>query len=297
MSEDAGDRAGLAIIHKKPDITSFQTLGAIKNALGLKRVGHTGTLDRVAEGVLIVLSGWCTRLAPWFLTLDKTYQATIRFGLETDTLDPEGKEVATGPIPSEKLMRETIDAFRGEIEQIPPSYSAIHINGVRAHKLARSGQAVTPEKRKVFVHEIDVLSIDGADCVVKVRCSKGTYIRTLARDIGLACNSRAYLTNLVRTAVGEFSLEDAVDPQKFSPQDIIQIEEALGFIRSISKIDIQDNATSKILHGGALSPEDFQSSIISDGLYWAADSSGHLLAIFEKTGSSLQYRMVRPATL
>ncbi|MDR2541927.1 MAG: tRNA pseudouridine(55) synthase TruB [Treponema sp.] len=210
--------SGLILLNKKPGITSFDALRDIKRSLGTGKVGHTGTLDKFASGLLIVLVGKALKLSQWFTNCDKKYKGRICFGIETDTLDPEGSIIAKADLPTRELIEDVLKQFRGEIKQIPPVYSAIHINGKRASALAREG--VTPEmkKRPVTIHEIELLSWDPPFADVFVHCSSGTYIRSLARDIALAAESRGYLIELERTQVAGFVLAEVENPEKLSPR-------------------------------------------------------------------------------
>lgn len=217
---------GIIFLHKKQGVTSFQALGRIKKVLNTGKVGHTGTLDKFAEGLLILLTGKLTRMNALITDLDKEYEALIRFGRETDTLDPEGETVAEADPPTLKTIESVLNQFKGEISQIPPRYSAIHIDGKRAHELARSGKEVEMPSREITVHDLEILEYENNDLKLRVHCSKGTYIRSLARDIGIACGSRAYVQELVRTAVGPFSLDTAVDVENFKgPEDFYSWEE------------------------------------------------------------------------
>jgi tRNA pseudouridine55 synthase len=159
---------------------------------------------------MIVLTGSMTKLNQVFSTMDKRYRATICFGQETDTLDPEGEVIATSSIPTLAQIQEAIPQFIGDIQQSPPQYSALHIGGKRASKLARAGKVVVMEKRPVSVFSFELVSFEDNLLVADIHVSKGTYIRSLARDLALACNSRGYLVDLVRTQIGPFMLEDAI---------------------------------------------------------------------------------------
>ena len=161
---------------------------------------------------MIVLTGSMTKLNQVFSTMDKRYRATIAFGTETDTLDPEGEVVATADIPTIEQIQSAIPQFLGEIQQSPPQYSALHIGGKRASKLAREGKVVVMEKRPVSVYSFKIISFVNNLLVADIHVSKGTYIRSLARDLALECNSRGYLVALVRTQIGPFLLEEAIDP-------------------------------------------------------------------------------------
>lgn len=189
---------------------SFASLSAIKNAFGTNKVGHTGTLDSFADGLLVVLTGRLTRLVPHITRFDKTYLALVRFGTETDTLDPTGAVVRTGTVPSRGQVERVIPQFIGTIAQVPPLYSAIHVGGgQRASDLARAGKTAAIPARNITIYDIQLRDFAGEYALMEVRCSKGTYIRALARDIAAACGSCAHLAALRRTAVGPFTLAQA----------------------------------------------------------------------------------------
>ena len=200
--------SGIILLNKKPGITSFDALRDIKRALGTGKVGHTGTLDKFAQGLLIVLVGKALKLSRWFSHCDKKYEGRIHFGAETDTLDPEGTVIAEATPPSREKVEEVLSQFRGEIEQAPPVYSAIHVNGQRASNLARAGLKPEMKKRPVTIYKLELLSWEPPFADIFVHCSSGTYIRSLARDIALTAGSRAFLCKLVRTQVAGFKLGD-----------------------------------------------------------------------------------------
>ena len=201
---------GLILLHKRPGVTSFDALRDIKRLIGSGKAGHTGTLDKFAEGLLLVLTGRALKLSRWFTHCDKQYEGTIRFGAETDTIDPEGSVIATAPLPTREAVEQAISRFTGEIEQAPPAYSAIHIDGERASTLARRGEAPEMRKRPVTIYRLELVAWEPPDARIFVHCSGGTYIRSLARDIALAAGSRAHLSALLRTQVAGFKLENAV---------------------------------------------------------------------------------------
>ncbi|MDR1565845.1 MAG: tRNA pseudouridine(55) synthase TruB [Treponema sp.] len=210
----AGDcNGGFLLLKKSPGVTSFESLNIVKKALRTGKVGHTGTLDKFASGLLIVLTGRALKLAPWFSLCDKEYEGCIRFGFETDTLDPEGSPVAEGRIPSREDVEAALSGFRGCILQAPPAYSAVHVDGQRASDLARQGRGPEMKKRPVTVYSLEILSWSPPSATVRVCCSAGTYIRSLARDIALAAGTRAHLSALVRTRIGGFRLDRAFDPE------------------------------------------------------------------------------------
>jgi len=225
-------RTSLLLLHKPIGVTSFSSLKPVKRFVD-KKTGHAGTLDRFAEGLMIVLTGAFTKLNPLCSGLDKRYIATISFGEETSTLDPEGKCIAEGPIPTRETIESVLDEqFIGEILQTPPEYSAVHIQGKRAYQLARAGESVDIPARTVFIHRLKILSWESPVLTVEVHCSKGTYIRSLARDIAIACGSRAHLIALKRTAIGPFSLDEAIA----SDDESVLVEHAKASIDRVSRL-------------------------------------------------------------
>lgn len=245
-----GTNASILLINKKPGLTSFSSLNDVKRTIDPK-VGHAGTLDKFARGLLVVLTGSMTRLNVLFSNMDKTYRAEIQFGSETDTLDPEGQVIAEADIPSFSAIEKAIPTFLGTIEQQPPQYSALHINGRRASDLMRSGKMVEMEKRPITVHSFIPISYEKGILVADIHVSKGTYIRSLARDLGLAAGSRAYLSGLERTSIGPFSLADAVDAKDSGllVASVGQTDERLRKVESVSIIEVADDELFRIANG------------------------------------------------
>ena len=224
--------SGIILLAKKYGKTSFSSLSSVKHALGTGKVGHTGTLDSFADGLLVVLSGRLTRLVPHITNFDKKYVALIEFGEETDTLDPTGSVIKSGGrIPTESELRAAISSFVGEIEQVPPLFSALHVDGKRASDLARTGKEAELPARKITIFDIKLLDFKGKYALVEVHCSKGTYIRALARDIAKKCGTFAHLYALRRTKVGPFELSDAVG---YSELDDFTIDSLLEHPRTFS---------------------------------------------------------------
>lgn len=201
-------RFRLLILDKSEGITSFASLGEVKRFYKGSKVGHAGTLDKFASGLMIVLTGQATRLVPVFSSLDKSYQVTARFGSETDTLDPEGEVVRTTGLPSEEAVLSVLPQFRGDIMQQPPVYSAIHIDGKRAYQEARKGREVEMPSRPVYVYSLEMDSFSRTEAVFTAHVSKGTYIRSLVRDIAAASGSSAHAIALRRLSIGPYTLED-----------------------------------------------------------------------------------------
>lgn len=220
---------GIILLSKQSGITSFSSLWQIKNALGTKKIGHTGTLDTFAEGLLVVLAGRLTRLCSYVTDCGKEYEALVVFGTETDTLDPDGTVISESPLPALQSVLDSLSAFRGDILQRPPLYSAVHVSGQRASDRMRKGEAVELPLRPVTIYSLEAVSIFAADntdaqsgspvarMILRISCSKGTYIRSLARDIARACGSCAHLGALRRTRIGPFALADAAGHSMLSP--------------------------------------------------------------------------------
>ena len=216
----------IRLLDKEKGITSFQALSPFKKSMKGIKVGHAGTLDRFASGMIVVLTGGATKLNPVFSSFDKEYIASIRFGCETDTLDPEGEVIATASCPDEKTVMDVIPSFIGRQMQRPPVYSAIHVDGRRAYKEARKGHDIEMPEREIEVSSISLLSFSGDEAVIRVSVSKGTYIRALARDIALRAGSRGYLTELRRIRTGPWTFSD-------SDKDTNQLLEMTGLLSSV----------------------------------------------------------------
>lgn len=218
---------GIVLVAKQSGMTSFSSLWQIKNALGTKKIGHTGTLDNFADGLLVALSGHLTHLASFVTDCSKEYLASISFGTETDTLDPEGTSIKSAPLPRLVDVERSLPSFMGQIMQCPPHYSAVHVDGKRSSDRIRNGEVVELSARPVTIHAIDIMNATVTDSglsklVIRVSCSKGTYIRSLARDIAAASGSCASLWNLRRTRIGPFSLDDAAGVSMLAPFDSLE---------------------------------------------------------------------------
>jgi len=197
--------------------TSFDVVNKIRKALRIRKAGHTGTLDPFASGLLIVLTGKKTKLAPTFINLPKTYEGIIELGVETDTLDVDGKVIGRKDVAefSPDEIESALKRFEGESFQIPPSYSAVKIGGTRAYKYARQNQPVKLAPRKIHIYSIRLLGYSERDIHFSVTCSKGTYVRALARDVAKALGTIGYLKSLRRCRIGDYSVERAWDIDAF----------------------------------------------------------------------------------
>ena len=273
---DAGDF--VVPVDKPEGPTSHDVVARARKALGTRRIGHTGTLDPFASGLLVLCVGRTTRLAEYLTGLDKTYRAEALLGVETDTLDRDGDVVAESDAWRGLAEEDVRGAFRrltGTIEQVPPQFSAKKVGGEAMHKKARRGETVELPPASVTVHRLELESMDPPRIGFTVRCSSGTYVRALARDLGTALGCGAHLTRLRRTRVGRLTVDDAVsleelaDPEavervRLSPLEalahfeIVQMEaEAVGRIRHGQKVRVEGVGaagpeTVAVAHGGEL---------------------------------------------
>ena len=305
MKVPANKTDGLLLLHKNPGLTSFESLGFIKKNLSTGKAGHTGTLDKFASGLLIVLVGEAAKLASLFSGCRKIYEGQIHFGIETDTLDPEGNIIARAEVPARAAVETILDGFRGNILQAPPAFSAVHIDGVRAHKLSRQGRPPEMKKRPVTIHELELISWDPPFAGIRVNCSAGTYIRSLARDIALAAGSRGYLSGLVRTHIGKFRLADAFNPQDLNqdtdiktalPEAIHPITPAVFELLDMPSGAANPDQLRSILHGQSLEGKIFE-SLLHDlpdapaaGIF--DEETSRLIAVLEQNNGKWQYGRV-----
>jgi len=281
--------SGILNINKPGGMTSHDVVNRVRKIVGIRKVGHTGTLDPMATGVLLVCVGQATRLIEYLMIGEKQYQATLKFGQSTNTYDADGEITATRDAShlTEAALHQALTAFVGTIEQRPPAFSAIKKDGVPLYKLARKGASVTPLARAVRIEAIDVLDFDSPEAILRITCQAGTYIRSIAHDVGQALGVGAHLTELIRLANGNWRVEDAIS--------LDALEQAVA-----------DEALSQVLHPKelavahlpriVLSPEDMRrvslgqfvddASLLDNELTAAYNPSGELAAILvpHKTG-------------
>ncbi len=200
-------------LNKDYGITSHDAVTAVKNLLKVRKAGHAGTLDPIATGLLLVCTNEATKISPFLSGLDKEYIVTMKLGESTDTYDSEGKVTKKFEISNLKFkiedVKKIIQRFTGEIEQIPPMYSAIKVSGKPLYKLARAGVEVERKPRKVTINDIEIAAFEPPFLTIKVSCSKGTYMRSLCNDIGEALGAGAHMTGLIRTRIGNFTIENS----------------------------------------------------------------------------------------
>jgi len=283
---------GAVLLDKPPGTTSFGALGPLKRGFETRRIGHTGTLDPFASGLLIALVGKMTRLAGYVTDYGKEYFATFRFGEETDTLDTEGKVIYRGQVPTETAIRGALPAFLGAIDQRPPAFSAVHVDGVRAHRLARSGQEVDIPPRRVVIDAFEPLDWNPPDLRVRISCGKGTYVRSLARDLGVALESRAYVRELRRTRIGPYSVDAAVAPETAAQgQGLLTPREFLAHGGEIPELSVGEAAAERVRNGTPLSPGLLGQSPPGEGLF-SLVHDGSVVALCRSQRGELSYLAV-----
>ncbi len=279
---------GVLVVNKEADWTSHDVVAKVRGLLGRIKVGHAGTLDPAATGVLPVLVGRATRVAEYLMEWDKEYRAVLRLGDTTDTQDATGKVLArtdASEIRGETIQ-ETIARFRGPQWQVPPMYSAVKVGGRPLYKAARAGETVERAERQIVVHALDVLAIDGRDVVLNVVCSKGTYIRTLCADIGQALGVGGHLYSLERRRVGPLSIDQALTIDQIASQAAIgtlqrQLVPLSQALEQLPVFVVSDEQVRLVLHGGAVSPVGLRpSSFPAEPIpVRLEDKDGRLLAI------------------
>lgn len=254
------DPSGLLLVDKGEGVTSFQVVALLRRLLGVHKIGHGGTLDPHATGLLPILVGETTKLTPFLTEQDKEYEATVLLGIRTDTLDVTGRVLETRPIPS--LARETIEGllarFVGEISQVPPMFSALHHEGRRLHELARQGVTVERPPRKVRVHAIGLLDFALPRLTLRIACGKGTYVRSLCADLGEALRCGATVERLTRTRVGRFPLADAAPwSEVASLRDPAPLWKRLlppeAVLEHLASVSLPEHAATRFCHGQAVS--------------------------------------------
>lgn len=287
---------GLAVVDKEAGWTSHDVVAKARGIVGQKKVGHSGTLDPDATGVLLLGFGKVTRLLSYLTALPKSYVGEVVLGTETDTLDAAGEVTATHDMRSVTLdqARAAAEAFVGDIEQIPPMVSAVKIGGKRLHELARAGETVERPPRPVTVHRLHLEEAHPATTEeamvlrIEVDCSSGTYIRTLADDLGHALGGGAHLRALRRTAIGSFGLAEA------RPLDQLEILAPAVALRDYPALTVDDELAARIANGAVLSRDELGvGPDAGDGPWGVRSAAGDLLAVYE----SRDRERVKPAVV
>jgi tRNA pseudouridine55 synthase len=288
--------SGILVVDKIAGVTSFDAVALARKRLGVRRIGHAGTLDPAATGVLPLLVGEATKLAPYLMDEDKEYVTTVRFGVTTDTHDLAGRVLSETVVSD--LTREALEvacrAFVGRIRQVPPMYSAVHHAGRRLYELAREGTEVDRAPRDVVVREVEVQAVDGSQATLRVVCGKGTYVRVLAADLGAALGWGAAVERLVRTRVGRFALADAL-----LWRDLVEASVAAVWARvlpldaglaHLPELRLDTAGARRFVHGQAA---DLTRPLAPRQLARVYDAAGVLLGVGEVAPTGASVRPVR----
>jgi tRNA pseudouridine55 synthase len=274
----------LLVVDKPAGMTSHDVVARVRRSLGTRKVGHAGTLDPMATGVLVLGVERATRLLGHLMLTEKTYSATVRLGASTTTDDAEGETTAVAPAAhlTEADVRSALAAFEGDIEQVPSTVSAIKVDGKRAYARARDGEEVELKARPVTIHEIAAGSFrvegDCLDLEIRVRCSSGTYIRAIARDLGAALGVGGHLTALRRHSVGPFTLEDAVTDLDKPILITLTIDKAAR--RAFPAYDLDEVQAQAVRYGRALDLD-----LGHEGEVAVFDPEGEFLALYRQNGA------------
>lgn len=286
---------GLLVLDKPPGVTSHDVVAIVRRATGEKSIGHLGTLDPMATGVLPLLLGKYTRLAQFFGQAEKHYEGHIRFGFATDTFDAEG-----APVNEPRALRSSVEelramaqVFRGEIDQIPPVYSAKKINGVAAHKLARAGAEVPVKPARITIHGFELTSLEGDMAAFNMQVSAGGYVRSVAHELGQIAGCGAHLASLRRTRAGAFTLADAVTVNQLKQaSSAAEIEALLPHPRTMlpemPSVTVDDQLAGRIRNGMQVNLPDFSEA----SLVKVFTSPTDLLAIARRIAGTLMQPIV-----
>lgn len=284
---------GFLVLDKPGGITSHDLVAAVRRAVGIRRVGHAGTLDPMATGALVVAVGRVTRLIRFLQPLEKEYLAVARFGVATDTLDADGEEVWRGEMPVSRMdVEAALGTFVGEIRQIPPMVSAVKVEGRRLYELAREGRTVEREARRVTIHSLEVTRFEGGSnplVGLRVVCGKGVYVRSLADDLARALGGRAHLVELRRTRLGRHSVGErpgaAPGPDDLGDWDKWMLPPAEGLADLPART--ADPPTLEMVRHGRRLPTDAVPQLEEGRPTRILDGSGRLWAIYRRSGLRL----------
>jgi tRNA pseudouridine55 synthase len=278
------DPDGLVLVDKPAGLTSHDVVDAVRRALGTRRVGHTGTLDPMATGLLVLGVGRATRLLRYLGDLDKTYEGSGLLGAETDTLDLEGAVIRTHQVTADRPQVErAAAALVGESLQRPPAYSAVKVGGRKLYDAARAGETLEAEPRRIRVGAFDITAFDPPAFDFQAVVSSGTYVRVLVAEIGSALGCGAHLTRLVRTAIGPFPLSDAVPPDRVI--DPLPVERA---VEHLPRLRLGAEESRVAANGSILGPAGI------DGPYGVFSPDGRLIGVYRDHGGQARPEMILP---
>ncbi|GMQ56957.1 tRNA pseudouridine(55) synthase TruB [Vallitalea sediminicola] len=280
---------GIINIYKEKGYTSFDVVAILRRKLKIKKVGHTGTLDPEAEGVLPVCIGKATKVADYITDTTKTYLATMTLGIETDTEDHTGEVISKKEVTSSKeQIEEAVNSFIGDYSQVPPMYSALKVNGKRLYKLARQGKTIERKARNIYIYNIDIIKIDGNNIDMKVECSKGTYIRTLCADIGTKLGCGAHMSKLIRTKSSLFSINSSIKLEEVDYYiENNKLNEIVTSIDQVfpnySKLVIHSRYDKFLYNGNKLKVESIKGNedIINQMQYRIYDENNNFIGVYQ----------------
>jgi len=290
------DLDGIILVHKPLHLTSHDVVDRIRKLLGTKKVGHFGTLDPLATGLLMIAVGKATRFFPFYLKTDKTYRGRIRMGFSTDTYDAEGKSTSpkSNAYPDKKRLKMSMNAFLGEIDQIPPLYSAKKFKGQPLYAYARQNKQIDAQPARVVIHSFQLLDYKPPHIDVNVRCSSGTYIRSLAHDLGQALGCGAHLSQLERTAIGSFSIDESYHLEDL--KSLIhenKIETFLipleSLLPEISKIILKESGKTLAQNGNMIFAENIQRVIPPDMTSSDIKTEDQIFRLFSPEGRLIAF--------
>ncbi len=284
---------GIINIYKEKGYTSHDVVAKLRGILQMKKIGHTGTLDPDAQGVLPVCLGKATRLCEMLTEKEKVYEAVLLLGVETDTQDTSGTVLAKYPVTvSEEQVKNVIEQFQGEYQQIPPMYSALKVNGKKLYELAREGKVIERKARTVEIYEIVVLNIKLPRVKIQVRCSKGTYIRTLCYDIGEKLGCKGCMEELVRTRVSGFRIEEAVSLKKV--EEFVASGKVEAYILAVDQIlkeypaiIVQKESSRLLYNGNPLLLKNLQSGTDLSFIQQKEDMRQNMVRVYDWKGTFL----------
>jgi len=273
---------GLLLVDKPGGVTSHDVVDVVRRGLGTRKVGHAGTLDPMATGLLLIGVGRATRLLRFLGALPKSYEGTMRLGVETTTLDADGDVVRETEVDvTEADVAAAMGGLVGESLQRPPAYSAVKVGGRKLYEAAREGKSLEAEPRRIRVDAFDLASFDTPDALFRVTCSGGTYVRVLAADVGAALSCGAHLTALRRTAIGSYAVDDAVDPDQVS--EPLPVEAAVSHL---PRLDLDAEEALAASHGRPLGPAGLT------GPYGVFGPDRHLIGVYEDDGSRARPQVI-----
>lgn len=284
--------AGILSLAKPTGMTSRAAVDAVVRVAGTGRVGHAGTLDPLASGVLVVCIGWTTRLVPCIQSLRKRYRGEFRLGCTSDTDDVTGLVIENDDVtpPECQAVASALQEFVGRIRQVPPDHSAVHVGGRRAYELARRGQTVEIDPREVEVHRLELVEYEFPRLVLEIECGSGTYVRSIGRDLGERLGCGAVMSGLVRTAVGGFTLERSVSPDLLSKENLPSfVQPALAAVEHLARFCCPAERLTE-LRQGKLLPGAGRSAVTPGELTAIVDPEGRLVALAEFDGKHRAFR-------